>query len=136
MPSTKPCGEVKAPDSLNTVASTATPKTPPTSRMALFVPDACPAWAGLTTLSSALADGAKTRPMPAPAITKAIACSPKVTVVLVVAANHASAPACSASPAAMKPREPKRSERTPAIGATIIVAPVHSSMRTPAWNGV
>ena len=35
----------------------------------------------------------------------------------------------------MKPREPMRSERTPAIGATIIVAPVHSSMRSPAWNG-
>ena len=31
VPSTKPCGDVKAPDPLNTVASTATPKTPPTS---------------------------------------------------------------------------------------------------------
>jgi hypothetical protein len=74
--------------------------------------------------------------MPAPAMAKAMACSPKVTDVVVVAANHARAPACSASPEAMKPREPKRSDSTPAIGATIIVAPVHSSMRTPAWKGV
>jgi hypothetical protein len=53
-----------------------------------------------------------------------------------IRANHPSAPACSVSPANMKGRLPKRSENTPAKGATTIVAPVHTSSFRPACSGV
>ena len=36
----------------------------------------------------------------------------------------------------MKGRLPQRSEKKPASGETIIVAPVHTSSFRPAWNGV
>ena len=42
-------------------------------------PRRLPGLGGATTLSSAPAEGAKTSPIPAPAMTKAIACSPNVT---------------------------------------------------------
>jgi len=48
------------------VARTATPITPPTSRIAFVAPDACPACSGRTEASTALADGANTSAMPIP----------------------------------------------------------------------
>ena len=51
---------------MNTVASTEMPSTPPSSRMALVAPDACPAWSVRTEASTALADGANTSAMPEP----------------------------------------------------------------------
>jgi hypothetical protein len=55
---------------VNTDASTATPSTPPISRIALFAPEACPACWARTEESTALADGANTSAMPAPAMMK------------------------------------------------------------------
>ncbi len=51
------------------------------------------------------------------------------------AATQASEAASSASPAAMNRRGPWRSASTPAIGAVTAVAPVHTSIRTPASKG-
>ena len=50
------------------MASTATPSTPPSSRIALVAPEAWPAWSVRTEESIALADGANTSAMPAPAM--------------------------------------------------------------------
>jgi hypothetical protein len=55
---------------VNTVASTATPSTPPISRIVFVAPDACPASLGRTELSTAFAAGANTSAIPVPAITK------------------------------------------------------------------
>src|SRR5208283_5150962 len=54
----------------------------------------------------------------------------------IVLASQASAPACSDRPAIMNGRLPRRSEKTPARGATTIVAPVHTSSFSPACSGV
>ena len=134
-PSTKACGEAKPPAPAKIVDITATPKTPPTSRIALFVPEAWPARCGATTLSSALADGAKTRPMPMPAIMNGGRRLEFVESTPAAIASHASAAPCIARPSAISPRGPRRSARTPAIGLVIAVAPVQTSMRTPASNG-
>ena len=64
------------PASLNTVASTATPSTPPISRIVFMAPEAWPASAGRTAPRMALAAGAKTSAMPAPAIMKPGTSSP------------------------------------------------------------
>ena len=45
------------------------PSVPPSSRIAFVAPDACPAWLTFTEESTALADGANTSPIPAPAST-------------------------------------------------------------------
>ena len=66
-PSLKACGEAYEPLALNTDASTATPITPPSSRIAFVAPEAWPASCGRTLESTALADGAKTSAMPVPA---------------------------------------------------------------------
>jgi hypothetical protein len=55
---------------LNTVASTATPSTPPTSRIVLVAPEAWPASWGRTDERTALAAGANTSAIPVPAMTK------------------------------------------------------------------
>ncbi len=68
MPSVYACGDAYEPLVANTVASTATPRTPPSSRIALVAPDAWPASSGRTALRTALAAGAKTSAMPVPAI--------------------------------------------------------------------
>ena len=52
----------------NTVASTAIPSTPPTSRIALVAPEAWPASDVRTDDSTALAAGAKTSAIPVPAM--------------------------------------------------------------------
>ena len=54
---------------VKTVASTATPSTPPTSRIVFVAPEACPASLARTEPSTAFAAGANTSAMPAPAIT-------------------------------------------------------------------
>src|SRR5262245_65771404 len=67
---TRPCtyasGEKYEPWAENTEARTATPNTPPTSRMALLAPDALPSSSRRTADRTTLAMGAKNRPMPAP----------------------------------------------------------------------
>jgi hypothetical protein len=50
-------------------------------------------------------------------------------------ANHAIAPACSASPAAISGRDPIRSDSRPASGAISIGIAVHGSVRRPASSG-
>ena len=52
---------------MNTEARTAMPRTPPTSRIALVAPDACPASCGRTAFRTAFAVGANTSAMPVPA---------------------------------------------------------------------
>lgn len=52
-----------------TVERTETPSTPPISRIVLVAPDACPASLVRTEERTALAAGANTSAMPAPAIT-------------------------------------------------------------------
>jgi hypothetical protein len=54
---------------VNTVASTATPSTPPISRIVLLAPDAWPASLGRTAPRIAFAAGANTSAMPVPAAT-------------------------------------------------------------------
>ena len=66
-PSQNACGDAYEPFALNTDASTATPMTPPSSRIAFVAPDAWPASCGRTLESTAFADGAKTSAMPVPA---------------------------------------------------------------------
>jgi hypothetical protein len=52
-------------------ARTATPKTPPSSRIVLLAPDALPSSSCGTAERTTLAIGAKNRPMPVPLTTKA-----------------------------------------------------------------
>src|SRR5207249_4587568 len=52
-------------------ARTATPNTPPTSRMALLAPDAFPSSSGRTADRTTLAIGAKNMPIPTPLTTNA-----------------------------------------------------------------
>src|SRR4051812_21505782 len=63
-PATYASGVKYEPLAVNTAARTATPKTPPTSRMALLAPDALPSSSGLTAERTTLAIGAKNMPMP------------------------------------------------------------------------
>ena len=72
MPLVYASGDAYEPLCENTVARTAMPSTPPSSRIALVAPEAWPASSGRTAPSTALAAGAKTIAMPAPAITNGI----------------------------------------------------------------
>ena len=73
--------------------------------------------------------------MPTPAIANGAASSEFVESTPDAIASHASAAAWSARPSAISVRGPRRSARIPAIGLVIAVAPVHTSIRTPASNG-
>ena len=66
-PSTKDWPVAYEPFAEKTDARTATPKTPPSSRIALFAPDALPSSSGRTAERTTLAIGAKNRPIPTPA---------------------------------------------------------------------
>ena len=125
----------KSPALVNTVESTATPSTPPISRIVLVAPEACPASSGRTEDSTALAAGANTSAMPVPAITKAGTMRPYAMSGSVVTASQASAPACRASPDAISGRLPMRSDRIPATGATKIGIAVQGKVRMPASSG-
>ncbi len=119
----------------NTVASTATPSTPPSSRIAFVAPDAWPASSGCTLLSTALAAGANTSAMPVPAMMNGITSSPYGTVGLEMLASHPIAPACSVRPVTISGRDPIRSDSSPAIGAMNIGMIVQGSVRSPASSG-
>ena len=67
MPSVKSAAEPYPPWWAKIDASTATPNTPPSSRMALLAPDAWPASISRTELMTTVAIGAKKSPMPMPA---------------------------------------------------------------------
>jgi hypothetical protein len=134
-PSTYACGEPYPPASVNTVASTATPSTPPISRIVFVAPEAWPASLGRTAPSTAFAAGANTSAMPAPAMTKPGRSAVYATSGALTAASQASPAACSARPATISGRLPMRSERTPATGATTIGIAVHGSVRIPASSG-
>src|SRR5262245_23096343 len=70
-PVTKAAPLVYPPRAENTAPSTATPNTPPNSRMALFAPEAMPSSSRRTEPSTMLATGAKNSDMPMPATTNA-----------------------------------------------------------------
>src|SRR4051812_19935374 len=134
-PSTNARGEAKPPGEEKIGDKTPAPNTPPPPRSAVFGPRPRPARAGATTLSRALAEGAKTSAMPTPAMANGAARSQKVDAGPAAAASHARALLWSARPVAMNARGPYRSARMPAIGLVTAVAPVHTSIRTPASNG-
>lgn len=103
--------------------------------MAVLVPEALPWSAGRTVDIRALEAGAKYRPIPMPLMISGASWVAYETSALRIRANHARPRACRASPAATTGRLPIRSERIPAIGATIIGMPVQGSMRSPASVG-
>src|SRR5688572_29581947 len=69
-PSLNACGLSYPPFAANTDASTATPITPPISRIALVAPDALPASEARTEASTVSAAVGKTSAMPVPVSTK------------------------------------------------------------------
>src|SRR5215472_7963583 len=107
----------------------AIPNTPPSSRIALFAPEAMPSWSRRTDASTTLATGAKNSDMPTPATMNAGTSVRYATVGLLTAASQPRPAACSASPPASRGRPPMRSERAPATGATRTGMPVHGSVR-------
>ena len=119
----------------NTAASTATPRTPPSSRIALFAPDACPSAAGATDERTTFATGAKKSPIPMPESANGATRSTYGVVGVETAAIHARPAAWSARPAPMNRWPPIRSESAPAIGATTIGIAVHGRMRSPEPSG-
>ena len=82
------------------------PKTPPSSRRALFAPEAWPCSCQPTAESTTFATGAKNRPIPTPAMMNGARRLMYETVGVMIAASQPSATACSASPAAMNGRPP------------------------------
>ena len=114
MPSVYACGDAYEPLRENTVASTATPSTPPSSRIAFVAPDAWPASSGRTAPSTALAAGANTSAMPVPAITNGIDELARTARPARRSTPASRSPAaCSARPVAISGREPIRSDSMP-----------------------
>src|SRR3954453_20786774 len=128
-------GDAYEPLALKTLASTATPRTPPTSRIAFVAPEALPASLGATDPSTALAAGANTSAMPVPASTNGTISAEYAVVGSVTIRSHVIAIEWSARPLAISGRDPMRSLRMPAIGATKIGIAVHGSVRSPASSG-
>src|SRR5262249_42535354 len=95
-PSTNAWGEPEAPRCGNTAASTATPKTPPSSRIALFAPDATPTSAGGTDATTAFATVGKQSEVPTPATVSATPSSAYPIPGFAIHATHPSPIACSA----------------------------------------
>ena len=118
---------------MKTLASTATPSAPPTSRIALLAPLALPSSLRRTLERIMLETGAKTSAMPMPGEherARSGCCrrpSGEDT-----AASQPSAIACRARPVAISGRLPMRSENMPASGAMNIGISVQGSVRTPA----
>jgi hypothetical protein len=65
-PATNTSGELYTPGRLKTDARTAMPKTPPSSRSALFVPDAMPISSGATDAMTSFATAGNTIKVPTP----------------------------------------------------------------------
>ena len=82
------------------------PKTPPSSRNALFAPEAWPCSCQPTAESTTLATGAKKSPIPTPAMMNGRRRCVYGTVGVMTTASHPSATACNASPAVMNGRPP------------------------------
>src|SRR5262249_57381532 len=99
-------GELYPPAWAKTVANTATPKTPPTSRIAFVAPDALPSCSGETELRTTLATGAKKSAMPVPERMNGRTSEEYGVVGELTAAIQASPDACKASPTAMKRQPP------------------------------
>jgi hypothetical protein len=118
-----------------TEASTATPNTPPSSRIALFAPEAWPSSCGRTEESTTFATGAKYSAMPMPEITNGSTKAEYAVVGEPTAASQARPVACSPSPTTISGLPPMRSESAPAIGATKIGIAVHGRIRRPACSG-
>ncbi len=119
-----------------TLASTATPNTPPISRMVFVAPDAWPSSIRSTDDRTTLAIGAKNRPIPMPASTNPGTSTGYATVGVVTAAIQARPAASATMPATRIGRPPMRPASTPAIGATMAGIAVHGSVRRPDWNGL
>ena len=111
-PLTKACGDSVAARAVNTVASTATPSTPPSSRIALLAPEAWPACSVRTDGQHRVGRrGEDERHAGAAEDERARAGSRRSVVTLASAASQPSAIACSASPATMNGRLPQRAEK-------------------------
>jgi hypothetical protein len=135
-PATKSVGDTYEPLAVNTAARTATPNTPPSSRIALFAPDALPSSSGRTDERTTLAIGAKNSPIPVPARMKAGTIARYSTVGVTTSASHASEMACRAMPTMSSGRVPVRVDAMPASGATTTGMNVHGSVRSPASSGL
>jgi len=112
------------------------PNTPPSSRIALFAPEAMPSSVRRTELSTTFATGAKNSDMPTPETTNAGTRSRYGTVGDATSASQPSPMACRSSPEASSGLPPIRPDSAPAIGATSIGMPVHGSVRSPACSGL
>lgn len=117
------------------MASTATPRAPPTSRRALLAPEAMPCSSGRTLDITRLAAGAKYRAMPTPPTISPGSCETYEASGAMIVAKYARPAAWRASPVTTTGRPPNRSESIPATGATSIGIPVQGSIRRPASVG-
>ena len=88
------------------MASTATPITPPISRIALFAPDALPAWSGRTEASTVAAAVGKISDIPVPVITNGAISSTNGVSGADTIPIHARPTAWSARPATISGRVP------------------------------
>ena len=131
----KTSGDSYPPVLTNTDANTATPSTPPTSRIAFDAPEALPSSRRPTALRTMLATGAKNIPIPIPDRMNGPTSSVYATSAVDTAAIQPRPIACSASPPARNGRPPIRSDSAPAIGATTIGIAVHGSTRRPDSSG-
>ena len=120
------------PSCAKTEASTATPKTPPSSRIALFAPEALPSSLGPHGAEHDVRDrGEEERHARRPRARTARRGRRTASSASMTAAIQARPAACSASPAAISRWPPIRSESAPAIGATKIGIAVHGRIRRP-----
>ena len=120
----------------NTEARTATPNTPPSSRMALFAPDALPSCSAGTEPRTTFATGVKKRAIPPPErMNGSTRCEYGVPVP-VTAAIQINPADWRASPTVItRWPPPSRSRNAPAIGAMKIGIAVHGRMRRPDCSG-
>src|SRR5207248_10944100 len=109
-------GVLYPPACAKTDTRTATPNTPPSSRIAFVAPEALPSCSGATELSTTFATGAKNRAIPAPETTNGATRSAYDTVGDSSAARKTSPVACSARPSAINRWPPTLSDSAPAIG--------------------
>ena len=112
------------------------PSATPNSRIVEFAELAIAKSASGSPSSTAVALGAKVRPMPTPAIASA-GHERGVRRAALGERRRArpATPACSTSPVSSSGRSPVRGASSPAIGATTIGAAVHGRVRMPASSG-
>src|SRR4051794_30373444 len=135
-PATYACGVKYDPFAVKIAARTATPNTPPTSRIALLAPDALPSSSGRTADRTTLAMGAKNMPMPTPLTMNGRTNAEYGASGAAIEASQPRPTDIRARPVATIGRAPMRPLSTPAMGATTIGMAVHGRTRRPASNGL